>query len=468
MLEIDAAILKMESDIVPDDALGAGDDGGPIGGSPDAAEKELKQSQLNIMAHILDAKMMMVFEFLQRNLDARANVGDGENRLIFSLMEIFESIVLLTHQSRCVQFLWFYLSSLRPAWTETFLSLLLRTAFSPNLAMPKRLIALAYLASFIARAKFLNMNFTFRTAQYVATLARELLPSAEGHLLAERPTHPQAVLFLSAVQALCYILCFHMEDFAKPERDASPGRSALHVLLYEGRADVGAEAFGPVLESASNPIARISKQVAEQFFTSLRPHMPSVAAALQQRLKQFSADRDRQTFQGDQAGLEIFFPFDPYRLRHSSMFVLSIYRDWCDDEESTADPLETSGAEGFAKAIVTGPGHRRSMAPSEADDMDSEMSDVDFTDAQNAHDRGFVPSIKPSPAFRPRGTTDMADIMSPLCMPTGVVDEDDGFALPSASMPIDADASSMLCSLMNSAAYREGRKHPGDSAAVAT
>jgi len=217
---------------------------------------------------------------------------------------------------------------------------------------------------------------------------------------------------------------------------------------------VGAEAFGPVLDSTANPISRINKQVADQFCHCLRRVNPGMAAMLQQRMEDFAGQRRSHFCQGEEAGLDIFFPFDPYRLRHSSMFVVSIYRDWCDDEESNIDPSE--GPEGFAKAVV--PTYSMARQGSDAASDGDTASDVDFTDARDATERGFIPSVGPSPAFRPRGSTDMADIMSPLCMPMeSAYEEDEVFALPSASVPLDAASSSMLDSLINSAAYREGR-----------
>lgn len=445
MVEIDAAMTKMEEDVAPEEAYGAG-----------IAQKNIEQASkpgvLESMAGILDAQMMMLFEFLQRHLSG--TVTDAEHQLVSALFGIFESTVLLTHRARCVPFLWFYLVSLRPAWTEAFLSLLLHTAFSPCIAIPKRLISLAYLASFIARAKFLTKNFTLRTAQYVSTLAREHLQVAESHVVAGDRVHPQLLLFLYAVQAFCYMTCFHTAEFAAPEPGDTSGRTALSTLLFEGAADVGAEAFGPVLESPSNPIARINKQVAEQFCHCLSDHNPALVVALKQRLLEFAGQVPTHFSQGDEAGLDIFFPFDPYRLRHSSMFVQPIYRDWNEDDESNADP-----GEGFAaKAAVAQMPNGRSRASSDGADSDR-ASDVDFTDARDAVERGFLPSVGPSPAFRPRGSTDMADIMSPLCMPMESAYEDcDDFALPSATVPMDAASSSLLFGLMNSAAYREGRE----------
>lgn len=448
MVEIDAAIHKLEEEeIRPDEAYGAG-------ASPAQAVEasQTKLAQLNSMAHVLDAKMMMLFEYLQRHL--AGSVGDAQHQLVAALFAIFESVVLLTHRARCVQFLWFYLASLRPDWTEAFLSLLLHTAFSANHAVPKRLISLAYLASFIARAKFLTRNFTLRTAQYISTLAREHLLLAESHLAAGGDkSHPQLLLFLYSVQSMCYLLCFHMVEFSAPESGDNVGKTALGMLLFEGATDVDAAAFGPVLESPSNFLARINKQVAEQFCHCLGPHHPALASALRQRLQTLTSDVRSHFSQGAEAGLDVFFPFDPYRLRHSSMFVQPIYRHWSDDD---GDSVGESGGEGFAaKPELALDRGLRSRCSS---DLDSDKaSDIDLGDAREPAERGFLPSVGPSPLFRPRGSTDMADIMSPLLMPMdGGDDGGDDFVLTDPSVPIDS-TNSLLCGLMSTAAFKEGR-----------
>lgn len=435
MVEMDTAIQRVEG-----------------GDEIEGDDRELvPYSPLEMLAEILDAQMLKVFEYMQRHL--AGDVGESENRLVHALFRIFETNILLTHQSRCVQFLWLYLASLRPAWSEAFLSLLLHTAYANDQTIPKRLIALGYLASFVARAKFLTKNFTLRTAQYVATLARENLQAAEAHLVSGEVRHPQALLFLYAVQALCYMLCFHAADFAEVDPNQPLARTALNVLMFDGATEVGAEAFAPVLESHCNTIGRINKQVAEQLCSSLKVHCPALAASLRQRLREI---QEGMTFSHYEAGLDVFFPFDPYRLRHSNMFVASIYRAWNvdgdSDDEGSMDPTGEA-AEGFEmmRPVFTNP-----VRDQDSDIDEDDKSDVDFTDARDATERGFIPSIQPSPAFKPRGSCDMMDIMSPLGLPMSSSEEDDGFTLPSAAIDTDREPSSMLSSLMNCDAFRGG------------
>merc|ERR1740129_563671 len=145
---------------------------------------------------------------------------------------------------------------------------------------------------------------------------------------------------------MCYVLCFHAAEFATVE----PGEryTALHQLLNEDVPEVSAQAFAPVLESQCNTIGRINKQVALQVCGSLKAHCPALVAGMRQKIQEAS-DISFERFLGkSEAGLDVFFPFDPYRLRHSSMFVASIYREWSgadvSDDESNADPEAAEAA----------------------------------------------------------------------------------------------------------------------------
>jgi len=427
MVEIDVTMHKMEEEHQPDQAAVLGD-------------KHVEETTvIDHMANILDAKMMLMLEFLQKKLDR--TVGEAENQLVKSLLSVFEGTVLLTHKVKCVQFLWFYLSSLRPAWAEAFLSVLLQTAYSPEYGNAKRVISFAYLASFVSRASFLTIKYALRTAQYVSTFTRENLQTAEFHMAKGDISHPQVVLFLSAVQSLCYMMCFRIASFTQ-----EPG--GLSSLLPGTGEDVGAEAFTPVLESPCQPLARIEPHVAKEFCRVIKPHRPQLSVTLRQQVRLPAAGEDVEVeegcFQGEVAGLDAFFPFDPYRLRHSQMFLQGIYSNWViatDDSESEMEP--TGG-------FQVDPKPRASIASQPVTDDD--VSDADFTDAADVAERGFIPSVGPSPAFRPRTSVDMADVSPPLLATLEGMDMDD-FALPQA-INVDMGPSDMLSSFLSTPAYK--------------
>lgn len=431
MVEIDAEIHRLEDETADIEDVTCLVEAADATGTP---------AQLDHMADILDAQMMVMFEFLQRRLAGAVSGVPAESKFVSCLMNIFQGTIMLTHRARCVQFLWFYLASLKPNWTEVFLTFLLNTAWLPNQGMTQRLMALAYLASFTARASFLTPKFTLSTAQYLSAFAREGLQAAEGW--ADSGDHPHLVLCLAAVQATCYVLCFHACTFAAEPLAA--GRSALDNLLPGPEADIGPEALTPVLESPLQPITRISPQVAREFIRRVAPHRPALAAALRRQLQ-----RDGERV--GEAPLEAHFPFDPYRLRHSHIFLAGVYREWAreeDSEEEPGSPRLFPRPEAFPSAV--------SQRTSETGDED--LPDADFTDAADAVERGFIPSVGPSPAFRPRSAADMVDV-SPLCVPMAGLESDDNFTLPQASIDVGSSiaGSAILACMLNTPAYAMSR-----------
>lgn len=412
---------------------------------------ETLREDLVKMAHLLDAQMMLVFEFLQRHL---APMDSKNDTLVVTLLGIFESAVMSTTQVKCVHFLWFYLASLRPSWTEAFLSMLLQIAFSPAETPERRSLALQYLASFLARAKFVTVKYAARTTQYLALLAREQMEAAERG--GEQTTPATLKLVLSLVQAVCYILCWWVEEFN--EEEFEPGVSVLEVLLPTGGAR--SESFSPVLESQHWPVARIRRFVAREFCRRIRLQRPQLAATLTQQLKQVPVARQ----DADDEHTGAFYPFDPLRLRNSSMFLKGIYRDWTtkdddsDDEDSDREDDPDAGfVQGDCEVSKRRARSRSVMSSSEAVDEEA-PSDADFTDEADVVSRGFNPSVNPSPAFAPRrASADMGDINmspmpSPFLLPGNGALVDDNFALPQAS--VDTQGSSVMSDLLRNPAYR--------------
>jgi len=341
-------------------------------------------------------------------------------------------------------------------WTETFLKDLLTIVYSQDQTLEKRLVALSYLASFVARAKFLTPLFGIKVVQYLTAFVMEIQEAAEKHAASrtrddeEKPHHPMVRLFVAGVQSICYILCFRVGTFTAEEE----AKGQLQRLMPAwGSPRTAEEAFTPVLASTFNPITWINRNVAKQFCISIRHEFPGIASQVKAMLKKMTrydganGDNEDENVKFD---LEAFYPFDPYRLSGSHIFLVGIYQNWEKDDAFDVESTEESdGCQGFeAEEDMT---TRRARAGSP--DVDTEAgddSDVDFTDIADATDRGFIPSVGPSPALRPLRHTDFE--MSPLIVPMEAAEEDDSFALPSSSLD-NRGTNTVLDSFLKSKAY---------------
>lgn len=108
-----------------------------------------------LMVDKLDTVMVMVFNYI----DNRKQNPNELTDLFYSMIDAFDRIMLPTHKLRCAQFLLFYICSLVPeTFPEDFMGLLVTHLLEVSDSAMTRMASAAYLGSFIARAKFLDIS----------------------------------------------------------------------------------------------------------------------------------------------------------------------------------------------------------------------------------------------------------------------------------------------------------------------
>jgi RNA polymerase I-specific transcription initiation factor RRN3 len=101
----------------------------------------------------LDGMLTLVVEFITKDIERGGNEID---RLGMQLVQVFEDRILLTHRSKFVQFVLFYLAGKSKSFGEAFAMALLRIFLDESVAHLRRQSAILYLASYLARSKFLS------------------------------------------------------------------------------------------------------------------------------------------------------------------------------------------------------------------------------------------------------------------------------------------------------------------------
>eukprot|EP00434_Breviolum_minutum_P006689 symbB.v1.2.005905.t1/scaffold329.1/size228424/15 len=222
MVEVDADICKLEDE------------------PPEGGAEHGQDYDYDSMANILDCQVMLFFEFLQTQLakapkDASQEVEDRifeeQRELVIAMMIIFDHVLLQTHNVRCVQFLWFYLSSMSPVWAEGFLQTLLLVGARKTEMAEKRCRAFSYLASFVARAKFLNAKFALKCCEHLAVTGNALYEALELGNIAPLSKDDVFRILASLVQAFCYIIIWKAKEIHE-ETDKN-GVKVLDLVLPE-------------------------------------------------------------------------------------------------------------------------------------------------------------------------------------------------------------------------------------------
>lgn len=417
MVEVDADICKLE-DEPPEDCYGEG------------GAEHGQDYDYDSMANILDCQVMLFFEFLQTQLakapkaasqEVEDRIFEEQRELVIAMMIIFDHVLLQTHNVRCVQFLWFYLSSMSPVWAEGFLQTLLLVGARKTEMAEKRCRAFSYLASFVARAKFLNAKFALKCCEHLAVTGNALYEALELGNIAPLSKDDVFRILASLVQAFCYIIIWKAKEIHE-ETDKN-GVKVLDLVLPEvGQVTESDQSLTSVLASRHKLVALIRRPVAKEFCRAIGSTRPKLVEIIQSHFQSVPASAIQDAKLLKATG---YFPFDPFRLVHSNIFLIGIYKTWKHGDDGFEDEDEEE------EDVV-------SESPSES--ADSDMEDVDqdnFTDEPDIASRGFTPLVGPSPAFRPDADMEMVSpILGALLPPPMELDEDDDILPPQA---IDTD-----------------------------
>ncbi|CAF1867213.1 unnamed protein product [Brassica napus] len=168
----------------------------------------------NVVFESLDKLMVISFDHLEScNLDGRLD------QVFEKLFGAFENFILNTYKSKVSQFLMFYACSLDPENCGLkFASKLMDIFLSSNKPRPTRQVsvsplwmsAVAYLASYLARGKFLPVSFVASVLKGLNRLLKMLVDECADYCrTCNDDIGPEAhQIFYSGCQAIMYVLCF--------------------------------------------------------------------------------------------------------------------------------------------------------------------------------------------------------------------------------------------------------------------
>lgn len=281
----------------------------------------LKQdtSDGSIVSKLLDKLMVVAFEHLE------SCQNDGRLDQVFeSLFKSFENFILNTYKSKFTQFLIFYACSLDPENCGVkFASKLVEIFLSSNKHVATRMSAVAYLASFLARGKFLPVSF-------VASMLKRLIDECVGYCrTCNDDTRPEAhQIFFSGCQAIMYVLCFRMRSILDVPRFRSQLTPLESILMHK---------LNPLMVCLPSVVAEFLRQAKEGglFIVSDSFIFDDL---LESELSRAFGGFER---------LDTFFPFDPCLLKSSNSFISPNFIYWSmvkatydeDDDDNDAEVI---------------------------------------------------------------------------------------------------------------------------------
>ncbi|GLC47104.1 hypothetical protein PLESTF_001444200 [Pleodorina starrii] len=320
---------------------------GAVGQQP----QQPARAPVDEMANKMDSMMELAFEHLEKRIAA------GHLRQAWeTLLSAFERTILNTHRSKFTQFLLFYTCIHNPNQCSQSLIRLLQTRLRDSRQAPiTRTACAAYLASFLARAAFVPDAVVVKALQDLASFCMDYCKSqaaalsgssSAGNLAAAAvaatgsATDSAALIamsteaanaqtqrhqvFYAAVQAVLYVLCYHMQTLVgELQQQQQPQQAEAEAGVQAGSSKERKQLAEAVVSLVRGPVW----QLLNHRLQPLGACLPSVAAEFVHQAASLGVvDSTPLLTQVEpatrsQRPLEMFFPFDPYLLRRSSRFL---------------------------------------------------------------------------------------------------------------------------------------------------
>jgi len=290
-------------------------DGQTEGG--EGQEDKGDDTAIDVMAEKLDNMLLLVYHYL-REVCKDQQVAQ---EVFEALLQIFDRYILPTHRLKYTQFILFYCASLQEAFPNLFLQHLCTKLANPTEPTRTHEACASYIGSYVARCNHLSKEQMTGALQFLGTQAQQYLAAVEPSQCF--PDAQMHTLFYTLCQSILYALCYKRDILCSDGDGTLAATLRLDAILH-----CPLKPLKFLLESVVREFAKIASQVGVQGYQEV------LEANSQHALP------SRAVYGGENT-IELFFPFDPYLLRFSSMFISRLYQEW------NQDTLESNASEGY-------------------------------------------------------------------------------------------------------------------------
>ncbi|KAF3175261.1 hypothetical protein TWF225_000964 [Orbilia oligospora] len=308
----------------------------------------------------LDAMLALVFGYYDSKLPKRSVAEPAQEDLenFELLLHFFDTIILTTFKSQYIQFVVFWAAQKSPVFMDVFLGMLVERAMDPTKPQVARQAAAAYVASFVARAKLLERDAVRSVVRMLCLWLEKYLKDREVECTS--PNVRKFGGFYAVFQAVMYIFCFRWRDLrGKTPLPAGEDESIEDISRSPQSWAPGLQVIDRLLTSRFNPLKVCSQNVVTQFAEVASHFGVFYCYSIIERNKRGNlfSSRGSSTELPEATQLETYFPFDPFKLSHSKIWVEPYYQQWEpvpgmkkdgdeDDDSDDSDDSDESGDEG--------------------------------------------------------------------------------------------------------------------------
>jgi RNA polymerase I-specific transcription initiation factor RRN3 len=364
--ESEDRLLQRPSSKDGDNELEDSDDSDSDSSSEETStEDEQRLKELRLKVAKMDGTLDLLFEYYAPLIQ---DGSDPEYNEAYQQMLSHFTTFILPNRTRHAQFLLFHFAQTSEEHTGLFTRRCGELAFVNGMPA-QRITAIAYLASFIARASHISSHsvrdVVCALSEYLDAIRKRAEPECRG------PDRRSYAIYYAVAQALLYIFCFRWRDLvigsANPELDGDDYDADDILAEHRDLAWLSGlkETFSRNIFSRLNPLKVCSPAIVAEFANIARHvRLVEVLSLLESnkrlRLGQTSGYYgtggrhaidigrretawDRKTGEAHHQ-LEAYFPFDPYHLPKSKHWVEGDYNEWKlprgmrqDDDEGYSD-----------------------------------------------------------------------------------------------------------------------------------
>ncbi|RIA94956.1 RNA polymerase I-specific transcription initiation factor RRN3 [Glomus cerebriforme] len=254
----------------------------------------------------LDCIIKLVLDYL--DYSHKNGTQEQQARLTETIFIIFKESILCTIKTRYIQFIPFWYFSLNKSYASRFIKLLLDKLINEEGKEIIREAAAQYIASYIARAKYLDVEEVTWCMRVLIQWAGNYV-SAHENLIRVRDESKHERFYL-IVQTVMYIFCFRWRDFC----DTTSGNNNWSKEI---------EIIKNIIESVFCPL-KFCVENTVRMFTFISKTIGFMTCKEYKCIK---------TKNDSVLSMEEYFPFDPFRLKTSQTYLEGLYQAWEDISE---------------------------------------------------------------------------------------------------------------------------------------
>ena len=242
--------------------------------------------------------------------------------MLREFMPTFEKVLLPQPTTKAVQFILFYLLSLKVSFPDSFIDWLLKRVTTPSEPMLQRQAAASYLCGLCARADYVPASTVAEVVRILSRFCVEYL--ANIPISKQRADQSKFLPFYFVAQTLFYIIIFRREQL---------GLTLLSELNLR-----------TIVFAKLNPLAEMVPAVAQMFADIMKE---TEVLFCHQVIDQ--ARKERLSIRGlnDVVNpIDFHFPFDQCRLPKLNERVDSFYNYWNENEDDDDESSSSSSSNG--------------------------------------------------------------------------------------------------------------------------